>query len=111
MPLLPTAKLAQIQNVGSYICFHFTLLRRNLHVATALTYRSKLPHLQISFMLFQKLSKTYISTVLVDRFFTRIEVYTKKDVKLFHKCIDSCVLMLVHTQREKKCFNKIYQFL
>jgi hypothetical protein len=62
-------------------------------------------------MLFQKLSKTYISTVIVDRFFTRIEVYTKKDIKLFHKCIDSYVLMLVHIPREKKCFNRKYQLL
>jgi hypothetical protein len=36
--LLTGNKLTQIQNLRSYIYFHFTLLRRNLHVATALTY-------------------------------------------------------------------------
>jgi hypothetical protein len=51
---------------------------------------------------FQKLSKTYISTVIPESFFTMIEVYNKKGIKLFHKFLDSCGLMHVHSPREKQ---------
>jgi hypothetical protein len=48
--LLPTGnKLTQIQNHRSYIYFHFTLFRSNLHVATALTYICQVPHVPISY--------------------------------------------------------------
>jgi hypothetical protein len=60
---------------------------------------------------FHKLSRTYISTVLPERFFTRGDGYTKKNIKLFHKFIDICGLMHVHSSREKQSSNRKCQFL
>jgi hypothetical protein len=72
---------------------------------------AKYPMYQSAAQPFQKLSKTYISTVLPQSFFTMIEVYNKNDMKLFNKFIDTCGLMHVHSSREKQSSNMKYQFL
>jgi hypothetical protein len=71
---------------------------------------TKYPMYQSAARPFQRLSKTYISTVLPQCFFTVIEVYNKKDMKLFHKFIDSCGFMHGHSPREKQSSNMKYQF-
>jgi hypothetical protein len=63
---------------------------------------AKYPIYQSAAWPFQKLSKTYVSTVIPESFFTMIEVYNKKGIKLFHKFLDSCGLMHVHSPREKQ---------
>jgi hypothetical protein len=40
-----------------------------------------------------------------------VMVITKKDMKQFHKFIDSCGLMHVHSPREKQSSNRKCQFL
>jgi hypothetical protein len=116
LPSLPTDKLAQIQKLRSHICFHLTLLQKE----SACSYCSclpvcltcaKYPAYQLAALPFTKLSRTYISTVLLERFFTRSDGCTKKFIKLFHKFIDSCGLMHVHSTRENQSSNRKYQFL
>jgi hypothetical protein len=60
---------------------------------------------------FNKLSTTYISTVLPERFFIRSDGCNKKVIKVFHKFIDSCILMHVHSTRGNQSSNRKYQFL
>jgi hypothetical protein len=102
------------QNLRSYIYFHFSLLRWNLQDATylhVLLTCPKYPMYQSAAWPFQKLSRTYISTVLPERFFTSDDGCTKKVMKLFHKFSDSSGLMHVHSTREKQSSNRKCQFL
>jgi hypothetical protein len=106
-------QFAQIQNLRSYIDFHFTLLRWNLQDATylhGLLTCPKYPMYQSAAGPFHKLSRNYIATVLPERFFTRCDGCTKKDMKLFHKFIDSCGLFHVHSTREKQSSNRKCRF-
>jgi hypothetical protein len=115
LPILPNVNLAQTHNIRSYICLHFTLFVRNLHIVLALitcvTYLSLVPHIPIKCTALKKLSKIYISTVLPEGFFTRRDGCTKKEIKLFYKFIDSCVLIHVHSSRKKQSSNRKHQFL
>jgi hypothetical protein len=107
-------QFAQIQNLRSYIDFHFTLLRWNLQDATYLHVSLTCPKYtmyQSAAQPFHKLSRTYISTLLLERIFTRGDGYKKNDMKLFHKFIDRCGLMHVHSTREKQSSNRKCQFL
>jgi uncharacterized cysteine cluster protein YcgN (CxxCxxCC family) len=70
----------------------------------------KYPMYQSAARPFLKLSKTYISTVLPESSCTMIAVYNKKDMELFHKFIDSCGLMHVHSPKEKQSSNRKYKF-
>jgi hypothetical protein len=111
-----TGKLAQIQKLRPYIYFHLTLLQKEsacsycFCLPVCLTC-AKYPAYQSAALPFTKLSRTYISTVLSERFFTRTYGYTKKVIKLFHKFIESCSLMHVHSPRENQSSNRRYQFL
>jgi hypothetical protein len=116
LPLLPTGKLAQIQKLRSHTYFHLTLLQKE----SACSYCSflpicltcaKYPTYQSAAWPFTKLSRTYITPVLPERFFTRSDGYTKKVIKLFHKFIDSCILVHVHSPRGNQSSNRKYQFL
>jgi hypothetical protein len=116
LPSLPTGKLAQIKKLRSYICFHLTLLQNE----SACSYCSclpvcltcaKYPTYQSAAWPFTKLSRTYISTVLPERFFTWSDGLHKKVIKLFHKFIDSCIVMHVHSPRGNQSSNRKYQFL
>jgi hypothetical protein len=76
-------QFVQIQNLRSYIYFHFTLLRWNLQDGTylhVLLTCPKYPVYQSVARPFHKLSRTYISTVLPERFFTKGDGVAQKRI-------------------------------
>jgi hypothetical protein len=99
-------EFAQIQNLRSYIFFtlHYLDGICKMYPTYMFAYQSAAQPLH-------KLSIIYISTVLPERFFTRDDGCTKKDMKLFHKFIDIFGLMHVHSTRENQSCNRKCQFL
>jgi hypothetical protein len=101
---------SQIQTLRSYIYFHFTIVKRNLHDATVLTcfaYLSQVPHVLFTCTAVPELMQDLQINSLSREIHKGVMV-AWKDIKQFHKFIDSCGLIQVHTPREKQYSNRNY---